>query len=257
VAAALEEMTASAREVTMHCQAASEHAKRTGALATGSRGTVEAVASAVRELSSEAQHSAKTVQELGERSSQIGQVVTLIQEIAGQTNLLALNAAIEAARAGEHGRGFAVVAGEVRRLAERTTAATKEIADAVTSIQQGTHDAVESIKGSSQRVEKSVATADEAAESLTVLGASAAEVSQRIEQIAQAAEEQSGASGLVGESMNGIAHSITATSEGSEKTARTAHDLVCLAHRLEGHVSKFKTGISAAKPRLVAPRRVA
>ncbi len=99
VAAALEEMGASVREVTRHCHEAAQNAVQTGNLAEGSCHSVEGVAGEVREMAAEAQGNAKTVQELGERSSQISQIVTLIQEIAGQTNLLALNAAIESARA--------------------------------------------------------------------------------------------------------------------------------------------------------------
>ena len=254
VAAALEEMIASAREVTQHCHEAAQRASDTGNLASGSCHSVEAVAQEVRALAAEAQSNALTVQQLGERSRKIGQVVTLIQEIAGQTNLLALNAAIESARAGEHGRGFAVVAGEVRRLAERTTAATKEIAEAVESIQQGTQHAVDSIRESSERVEKSVATADAAAHSLTVLGASTDEVRQRIAQIAQASEEQTQASGLVGQSMNEIATSITASSEGAELSSKTAHELVKLAEQLTEHSRQFKTGAEGAGPKLV-PRK--
>jgi methyl-accepting chemotaxis protein len=255
VAAALEEMIASVREVTQHCQSAAERAVHTGHLAAQSRHSVEAVAGEVRTLAAEAQRNAVNVQELGERSSKIGQIVTLIQEIAGQTNLLALNAAIESARAGEHGRGFAVVAGEVRRLAERTTAATKEIDDAVQSIQQGTRHAVESIKESSERVEKSVATADAAAESLNVLGASTDEVRKQIEQIAQACEEQSLASGQVGQSMNEIANSITASSEGAEESSRTAAELVKLSEQLTEQSHGFKTGQEAGKPQLVERKR--
>ncbi|HUD14787.1 MAG TPA: methyl-accepting chemotaxis protein [Terracidiphilus sp.] len=257
VAAALEEMIASAREVTQHCHQAADRAVETGALASGGCKSVEAVAQEVRALAAEAQRNAVSVQQLGDRSRQIGQIVTLIQEIAGQTNLLALNAAIESARAGEHGRGFAVVAGEVRRLAERTTAATKEITDAVQSIQQGTQDAVDSIRESSQRVEKSVVTADAAARSLTVLGASTDELCQRIAQIAQASEEQSQASGLVGQSMNEIATSITTSSEGAELSSKTAHELVKLAEQLTEHSRQFKTGEDAGKPQLVAGRRAA
>jgi methyl-accepting chemotaxis protein len=251
VAAALEEMISSAREVTQHCHEAAVRAAGTGDLAAGSCRSVEAVAQQVRALAAEAQRNAFSVQQLGERSLQIGQIVTLIQEIAGQTNLLALNAAIESARAGEHGRGFAVVAGEVRRLAERTTSATKEIADAVLSIQQGTQHAVDSIRESSERVEKSVATADAAAHSLTVLGQSTDEVRQRIAQIAQASEEQTQASGMVGQSMNEIANSITASSEGAELSSKTAHELVKLAEQLTEHSRQFKTGAESAKPHLV------
>jgi methyl-accepting chemotaxis protein len=251
VAAALEEMIASVREVAQHCQGAAENATHTGTQAAESRHSVEAVAGEVRALAAEAQKNAQNVQELGERSSKIGQIVTLIQEIAGQTNLLALNAAIESARAGEHGRGFAVVAGEVRRLAERTTAATKEISDAVDSIQQGTRAAVEQIRESSQRVEKSVATADAAAQSLTVLGASTEQLRQNIEQIAQASGEQSQASALVGQSMNQIAASINDSSEGAEESSRTAGELVRLAQLLTEHSHQFKTGEEAGRPQLV------
>jgi methyl-accepting chemotaxis protein len=242
VAAAMEEMAASVREVTQHCTEAVRTAVHNGELAKDSSQTVEAMAGEVRQLAAESQHNAQAVQQLGERSDQISQIVTLIQEIAGQTNLLALNAAIESARAGEHGRGFAVVAGEVRRLAERTTAATKEIADAVQSIQEGTRKVVDSIQGSSERVERSIATADAATESLHVLDSSTDEVRQRIAQIAQAAEEQSQAAGLVGQSMNEIASSITASSEGAEVSARTAGELVRLSHQLKEHSSQFKAG---------------
>lgn len=257
VAAALDEMIATVQEVTRHCHEASQNANQTGNLATGSCHSVEAVAGEVRGMAAEAQSNAKTVQELGARSGQISQIVTLIQEIAGQTNLLALNAAIESARAGEHGRGFAVVAGEVRRLAERTTSATKEIADAVQSIQRGTSDAVHAIRGSSERVEKSVATADAAAHSLSVLGSSTDQVRQRIEQIAQAAEEQSQASALVGQSMNEISTGIASSAEGAEVSARTANELVNLARRLAEQASRFKTGEESAKPHLVPSSRAA
>ena len=258
VASALEEMLASVREVTHHCSEAAQRAVHTGNLAAESCHSVEVVAREVRELSAEAQRNAQAVQELGDRSNRIGQIVTLIQEIAGQTNLLALNAAIESARAGEHGRGFAVVAGEVRRLAERTTSATKEIADAVQSIQDGTRDAVESIKSSSERVELSVASADAAAQSLNVLGASTDEVRQRIEQIAQAAVEQSEASGLVGHSMNEITAGTSESSEGAEASAQTAKELVKLAVQLATEGCKFKTGADCgSKQHSQAHRRIA
>jgi methyl-accepting chemotaxis protein len=257
VAAALEQMSASVREVAQHCHGAVENAVRTGQLADGSCHSVEAVAGEVRELATAARHNAQEVLQLGERSRQIGQVVTLIQEIASQTNLLALNAAIESARAGEHGRGFAVVAGEVRRLAERTTAATREIAEAVQSIQQGTSEAVDGIRTSSERVEKSVATADAAAQSLSVLGASAAQVRQRIEQIAQASEEQSQATASVGESMHQTSASIDASAEGAEEAARTAEELVSLAHQLQDQVSQFKTCADAGQPLQIVRKRAA
>jgi methyl-accepting chemotaxis protein len=242
VSSALEQMIASVREVTTHCQEASEQAVQSGNLAAGSCSAVEEVARDVRNLADDAQRNANTVQKLGERTSQISTVVTLIQEIAGQTNLLALNAAIESARAGEQGRGFAVVAGEVRRLAERTTSATKEIADAVQSIQQGTQEVVQHIKSSSEDVEKSAIAANAAAQSLGALGLSTTEVRQRIEQIAQATDEQLQSSAHIGQSMNQISTQIASSAEGAGESARIANDLVELAHQLTDQARLFKTG---------------
>jgi methyl-accepting chemotaxis protein len=240
VAAALEEMIASVREVTQNCSEAADHAVKTGDMASNSVQTVAAVAADVRELASEAQRNAGNVQELGERSLKIGQIVTLIEEIAGQTNLLALNAAIESARAGEHGRGFAVVAGEVRRLAERTTTATREIADAVQLIQAGTQQAVDNIENSSQRVGQSVQTADAAAQSLGLLGTSTEEVRQRILQIATAAEEQAQASEQVGSSMNEITTSINVSADGAKDVANNAKEMADLANELREKTAYFR-----------------
>jgi len=257
VAAALEQMIASVREVASHCQQASVHAEQTGELAKTSSGNVEGVAAEVRILAEGAAENARAVQELGERTREIGQIVNLISEIAGQTNLLALNAAIESARAGEHGRGFAVVAGEVRRLAERTTTATQEITAAVQSIQSETQIVVHSIHATSERVSKSVQAADAAAESLHQVGDSAIEVRQRIEQIAQSAEEQSLSSALVGKSMNEMASNIVTSSEGAEESARTAEELAAMAQQLEEQSSRFNTGETARGPQLVRKRSAA
>jgi methyl-accepting chemotaxis protein len=257
VASALEEMIASAREVTQHCQEASVHAQETGQLAMVSSASVEGVAAEVRVLATGAAENAQAVHELGERTRQIGQIVDLISEIAGQTNLLALNAAIESARAGEHGRGFAVVAGEVRRLAERTTSATKEITAAVEAIQSETQTVVQSIHATSQRVSKSVSAADGAAQSLQQVGASVEAVRDRIAQIAQSSEEQSLSSALVGKSMHEMAAAIAASSEGAEESARTAEELAAMAEQLETQSNRFQTGESAHKPHLVKKRSVA
>jgi methyl-accepting chemotaxis protein len=107
------------------------------------------------------------------------------------------------------------------------------------------------------RTEKSVATANAASQSLSVLSNSAAELRERIAQIAQASEEQTHASGSVGESMNQIASGITSSSEGAEESARTAAELVKLSQTLADHSMKFKTGEERSKPRLVAKRRAA
>ena len=127
----------------------------------------------------------KTVQELGKNSDQIGEIIQVIDDIADQTNLLALNAAIEAARAGEQGRGFAVVADEVRKLAERTTKATKEIAVMIKKIQNDTNGAVLSIMQGTQEVEKGKELANKAGDSLKQIIIGAGEVVDMATQVAR------------------------------------------------------------------------
>ncbi len=103
---------------------------------------------------------------LGERSKEIGKIVSAIDDIADQTNLLALNAAVEAARAGEQGRGFAVVADEVRKLAERSQAATKEIADLISGIQSGVEDTVAAMEKGTKEIDSGYDLANKAGQSL-------------------------------------------------------------------------------------------
>jgi methyl-accepting chemotaxis protein len=125
----------------------------------------------------------RKIEELGTRSAEIGKIVAVIDDIAAQTNLLALNAAIEAARAGEQGRGFAVVSDEVRKLAERSATATKEIAVLISGIQKGINEATQVMVGGSQAVTEGYALAQQAGESLEQILKSAVEVNAQVEQI--------------------------------------------------------------------------
>jgi methyl-accepting chemotaxis protein len=163
--------------------------KGDGSLAAAQEGmtSVQQTVEAMNTIRSTVLGAASEVQELGKRGTEIGDIIQVIDDIAGQTNLLALNAAIEAARAGEQGRGFAVVAENVRSLAERTAVATKEIGSLIAAVQQGTGQAVKAMENSIRDVEAGSAQAQKAGEALRRILDSAAEVNQQITHITGAA----------------------------------------------------------------------
>ncbi|PKM82298.1 MAG: methyl-accepting chemotaxis protein [Firmicutes bacterium HGW-Firmicutes-14] len=140
--------------------------EQNGVVAVQGGEAVEKTVAGMEQVKGAVFETASRINELGEQSQKIGEIIQVIDDIAEQTNLLALNAAIEAARAGEHGKGFAVVADEVRKLAERSGKATKEIAELITDIQKGTKVAVESMQVGTREVEEGVSLAQEAGQSL-------------------------------------------------------------------------------------------
>jgi len=149
-------------QVSNSVQTVSTHAGQAASSAREGAQKVSQTLRGMEQIRAKVGDSARKVQEMGVRSNQIGMIVDTIEDIASQTNLLALNAAIEAARAGEQGKGFAVVADEVRKLAERSAAATKEIAGLVRGIQQSVADTVDSMNGGGKEVELGVTQAQSA-----------------------------------------------------------------------------------------------
>jgi methyl-accepting chemotaxis protein len=182
------------------------------------------------------------VKDLGKSGDRIGEIVSVIDDIADQTNLLALNAAIEAARVGEAGRGFAVVADEVRKLADRTTGATKEIAAMIREIQNQTEGAVATMESGDREVDSGIAMADRAGVALHAIVESSSRLTDMVAQIAAASEEQSRSSENISDSVETINRVSGETSQGSHQIARAAEDLNRLTERLRHAVASFRTG---------------
>ncbi len=198
------------------------------------------VVKGIEKVSKTVNESAEAIADLGQRSNQIGKILSVIKDIADQTNLLALNAAIEAARAGEQGRGFAVVADEVRKLAERTTAATSEISSMVGIIQDDTGRAVTTMRQSNADVQEGVSLANQAGRALQDIAASVEQVAAMIGRIAAATQEQSGASEALTQSVEEIAQVADENSRAIEHAASASQELVSCSQSLQHIVSQFR-----------------
>jgi methyl-accepting chemotaxis protein len=242
VASAVEEMTKTILENSRNAGVAAETAKAARENAERGMGVVAETVEGMKRIAEVVQLSAGTVRELGKSSDQIGEIISVIDDIADQTNLLALNAAIEAARAGEQGRGFAVVADEVRKLAERTTKATKEIAGMIKKIQTDTAGAVSGMEEGTGEVEKGKKLADRAGASLQEIVGVSQKVTDMVTQIAAASEQQSSASEQISKNVEGISKVTGETAQGTQQIARAAEDLNRLTEKLQELVSRFKVG---------------
>jgi methyl-accepting chemotaxis protein len=242
VATAMQEMSATVLEVSENSNKAADSARQASETARQGGAVVEDTLSRMRDIASSVRETAQKVQELGSRSDQIGKIVGVIDDIADQTNLLALNAAIEAARAGEQGRGFAVVADEVRKLAERTTKATKEIAEMIEKVQAETRGAVEKMQSGTEQVEKGVEVTGRAGESLKQIIGQADHVGEMVTHIATAATEQSSATEQVNANMEQINRLVAESAEGAQQSAKACEQLSSLALELQNLVSRFKLG---------------
>ena len=240
VASSVEEMAASVVDVAKQSALAADNARSSGQTAEQGGQVVESTLTGMQSIKEAVSASAASVSELGKRGEQIGQIIEVINDIADQTNLLALNAAIEAARAGEHGRGFAVVADEVRKLADRTTKATDEIAQSIGAIQSETGQAVSRMEAGTEEVNQGVTKATQAGESLGRIVASAREVAGMIQSIAAAAEEQSAATDEISRNIESIRAVSNQTSEGSSQAAQGAAQLSLKAEQLQELVSRFQ-----------------
>lgn len=242
IASAVEQMTKTILQTTQNASTAAEQARKSGTAAKEGGEVIIQTISGMNRIAEVVKEAAATVKELGANSEQIGSIIQVIDDIADQTNLLALNAAIEAARAGEQGRGFAVVADEVRKLAERTTKATKEIEVMIKKIQSDTGGAVQSIERGTQEVEKGIQLAEKSNKSLDEIIVSANGVVDVINQVASASEEQSSTSEQISKSIEGISSVAHQSADGVQQIARASEDLNNLTINLQSLVERFKVG---------------
>lgn len=239
VAAASQEMTITINEISQNSSQAVTASRESARAASDGGQVMESTAATMKRIAASTQEMTDKMGSLGKRSEEIGKVVTVIREISEQTNLLALNAAIEAARAGEHGRGFAVVSGEVRRLAERTKAATEEITAMVQAIQTETHQVLDVMELGKTDVSRGLDQAIEAQNSLNAIIKMAQEAEHMVTMIATAATEQSAASSEISQTISKVASLAQESNISAEEEAEACKELAHLAVDLEGIVRQF------------------
>lgn len=240
VAAAMDEMSATVNEVAQNASNVAGAAKNAANVAVEGGEIVRKTIKGMEKIAKTVANSSMIMSGLGKSSEKIGDIVRVIDDIADQTNLLALNAAIEAARAGEQGRGFAVVADEVRKLAERTTTATKEIAQMINEIQKETQNAVKAMVEGTDQVQDGTDLAKKAGCSLEEVVSVVNKVSDMISQIATAVEEQSAATEEITSNISAISKVSEEAEKKAEQSSNTCKEVETLARELKQSVAKFK-----------------
>jgi len=251
---AVEQLTVSMKQVSNNAEASAEAARRALDAAEQGNRAVHDTLEGMQRIRSSVQATAKRIKALGDRSLEISEIVNVINDITEQTNLLALNAAIEAARAGEAGRGFAVVADEVRKLAEHSRNATKDIAALIKAIQAETNDAVVVMEEGTREVEIGAKLADQAGKALEAISTVVRQSAELVQEISLASKQQVRGTEGVANAMQIISNITRQTSQGARQTARTVEQLVHMSEQLNEALSQFRisSGSPEARPELVA-----
>ena len=237
--AAINEMAITIDQVSSNSAESAAVAERSVSIAKNGALLVRNTIDGMDTIREQIQDTAKRIKRLGESSQEIGDIVSLINEIADQTNILALNAAIQAAMAGEAGRGFAVVADEVQRLAERSATATKQIAGLVKTIQTDTNEAVSSMEQTTAEVVKGAELANSAGTALEEIETVSTNLAELIQDISEAAKHQATTSAHISNTMNVIQEITSQTLSGTNDTANSIGELAGMAVEMKDSVSGF------------------
>jgi twitching motility protein PilJ len=238
--AAINEMAVSIDQVSANASESTSVAKQAVEISKKGADVVQNTIHGMDTIREQIQDTSKRIKRLGESSQEIGDIVSLINDIADQTNILALNAAIQASMAGDAGRGFAVVADEVQRLAERASAATKQIEALVKNIQTDTNEAVASMEDTTSEVVTGARLAQNAGVALEEIETTSSNLEELIQNISNAAQQQASSAGHISNTMNVIQEITSQTSSGTTATAKSIGNLAKMAQDMRDSVAGFK-----------------
>jgi len=240
VSEALNDMAVSIDQVSYNAAESSSVAERSIEIADNGASVVQNTIDGMDNIREQIQETAKRIKRLGESSQEIGDIVTLIDDIADQTNILSLNAAIQASMAGDAGKGFAVVADEVQRLAERSGAAAKQISALVKTIQRDTNQAVISMEQISTEVVRGTRLAQDAGFALREIESVSSRLAKIIENISGAARKQAASAGKISNTMKSIKEVTSQTTQGTQATVVAVGNLAEITNELRSSVTGFK-----------------
>ncbi|GJQ61554.1 MAG: hypothetical protein SCALA702_06070 [Melioribacteraceae bacterium] len=241
VMSSIEQMNKTINDTARNIEVVSLSSEKAGQDALEGEKVVKSVIDKMQIIESSVTNSNSLVHTLGESSEKIGDIISVINDIADQTNLLALNAAIEAARAGEHGRGFAIVADEVRKLSEKTTIATNDISKMIKQIQKDTSTVINSIEEEKEEVESGIKLVSKAGEVLTRINENSGELNSVIVQVATASEEQAAASTQIVMSVESINNINKEFEQAVRQILDSVEDLTRKTSQLENKAGYFNT----------------
>lgn len=239
-ATAMEEMNATVLEVAKNAQQAADVSSQAQTQAFEGAKIVSDAVKSIESVHSQSLSIMEDMNALGQQAEGIGQIMSVIADIADQTNLLALNAAIEAARAGDAGRGFAVVADEVRKLAEKTMTATQEVGQAIRGIQEGTKKNIDNVDKAAGSIEEATTLSIRSGESLKQILENVHLVNDQVQSIATASEQQSAASEEINHSVEQVATISSETAQAMEQAAKAVADLAEQSQVLQGLIREMK-----------------